>query len=277
MTIAFSMGLGSILPVAVAEECPVLEAGDLYKVSNSSSVYYLNAEMESMYFPTGEVFASWGFSFDDVITIPNVCFDNYDQATPAGLNFRPGSRLIKRIESPTVYAVLPGNVRAAIGSEEVAMALYGADWATIVRDLPGVFMANFLSTGSDLDEAAPHNGQFVKEEGTDAVYFVMDGSLYEVDGDVTGDVREVSSSVFAELADSSETVTVASVTEDPAQLGVVAETPVTVVGGDLSVALSANTAEASIVANAVDNVDFTKVNLQSNGRRCYCKFCKNWS
>lgn len=260
VTIAWSMGLATLVPTMVqAAECPVLEAGDLYKVPESSSVYYLNAEMESMYFPTEEVFFSWGFSFSDVKVIPNTCFDNYEQATPAGLNFRPGSRLVKRVESPTVYAVLPGNVRAAIGSEEVAKALYGDNWAKLVRDLPGVFMSNFLSTAAGIDSSVPHNGQFIKEAGSDSVYYVSEGELYEVDGDVTSDVREVSSSVFAELAKNSATVTLASIMEDPAQLGEVPETPVAVVGGDLKIALSANTPEAAVVPINVDNVEFTKV------------------
>ncbi|MFA5211530.1 MAG: hypothetical protein WC414_03440 [Patescibacteria group bacterium] len=260
LTIAWSMGLATLVPTVVkAEECPALEAGDLYKVPGSNSVYYLNSEMESMYFPTEEVFNSWGFSFSDVKTIPNTCFDMYEQATPAGLNFRPGSRLVKRVESPTVYAVLPGNTRAAIGSEAVAKALYGENWAKLVRDLPGVFMSNFLSTGAALDESVPHNGQFVKETGSDKVYFAMDGKLYEVDGDVTADVRTVSATVLSKLDKSTETVTLASTMEDPAQLGETSGDTTTVVGGDLAVSLSANSPEAATVPINIDNVEFAKV------------------
>lgn len=251
-TILWSMGAAALVPlVAQAAECPTVSAGSLVKVPNNSAVYLINADLKRMYFPTGEVFKTWYKDFSGVQTIPNTCIDNYPSA--GGVNFRPGSRLVKTVVSPNVFAVGPNNMKHKIASEAVAKELYGANWATLVRDLPDVFDSNY-SVGAELASAKPHNGMLVKKAGSADVYFVKDAKLVKVDGTLStvasGDVRTVTDATFASVEMGSGTVAAGSVVENPAQkaAGSGSTTPVT--GGALSVSLAGNNPAAALVPNS---------------------------
>ncbi len=268
MTIMWSVGLAALVPtVAVAVDCPELEAGDLFKVPGNSAVYLLNADMERMYFPNSEVYHTWYADFSGVEEIPNTCVDAYPapSVAPYGVNYRAGSRLVKVEISPSVYLVEPGNKKTKIGSEEVAVALYGANWASKVRDVADVYWPNFAAEGTEITTAALHNGMTVTVDGT-TNYAVVDGMLYEVDG-TTGDVQTVSQALVDALEMGATTVTAASLKANPAQT-VASEvvlgggTPVATVG-NLSVSLSANTSEAGNVVINVDNVVFGKFILKA--------------
>jgi len=248
LTIVWSMGVAALVPAGsvLAETCPTLVAGDLYKVSGQSAVYLLTSDLKSMYFPNAEVYNSWYSNFSGVKVIPGTCFDTYPQAKVPGVNYRSGARLVKRVESPSVYAVLPGNVRAKLASADVAAALYGANWATLVRDIHAFHWAN-MTDGSEIASSVLQNGQEVKVGATGKVYAVKDGKTYEVVGDLgvmKNDVRTVSQAVFDSVTAGGTTVTSASLTADPSQ-GVTG----TGVTGDLSVGLSADTAVANTLAS----------------------------
>lgn len=139
--------------VARAQTCPNLLYGDLFKVSDHSAVYLLNAEKKRLYFPHANVYYTWYKDFSAVKTIPNHCVDNYPAPTapPYGMNYKPGSRLVKLQISPTVYAVLPGNKLFKIESEAAARSLYGPNWASLVSDVPEVYWPNFIG----IDNSAP--------------------------------------------------------------------------------------------------------------------------
>src|SRR3989339_1375819 len=103
LTIVWSMGLAAFLPaVVMAVDCPELEAGDLFKVADNTAVYLLNADMERMYFPNAEVYKTWYADYSGINVIPNTCVDAYPAPTaaPYGVNYRPGSRLVKVQISP---------------------------------------------------------------------------------------------------------------------------------------------------------------------------------
>lgn len=269
MTILWSVGVAAFIPTAVnAVDCPELEAGDLFKVPGNSAVYLLNADMERMYFPNAEVYKTWYADYSGVVEIPTTCVDAYPapSVAPYGVNYRPGSRLVKVQISNSVYAVTPNNTKVKIGSEEVAKALYGDKWASIVRDIADVYWPNLVNTGSEITTAALHDGMLVKSG--DNVYNVEDGKLYEVDGDLgvaKGDVRTVSESLVSDLEMASETVTAASLVENPAQTmaghsGTTPTTPVT--GGNLTVSLSASTPVSANVPTST-SVNFLTLNLKA--------------
>ena len=237
MTILWSVGVATLAPmVAHADDhtCPELAAGDLFKVPGNSAVYLLNANMERLYFPSGEVYKTWYSDFSGVQEIPNACVDSYPapSAAPYGVNYRPGSRLVKVEISPSVYAVEPGNMVSKIGSEEVAVALYGENWASLVRDIPDVYWPNYVGRGDEITEAVPHDGQLIMVEGGESVYYVEGGELHMVEaseaeaalaaaaalgGVAAGDVRVVSQEVFDALTMGEGTVTEGSLVEDPTQ------------------------------------------------------------
>lgn len=275
LTIVWSMGLAAFLPaVVMAVDCPELEAGDLFKVPDNTAVYLLNADMERMYFPNSEVYHTWYEDFSGVQTIANTCVDAYPapSSAPYGVNYRSGSRLVKVTISPSVYVIEPNNTKSKIASEAVAKALYGDNWAKLVRDVADVYWPNYVATGSELTEATLHDGMLVKKTGETTVYTVVDGSLYAVDGTLgnatKNDVRTVSATVFGSLSVAGTTRTAASLVENPAQTtstgGTGTVTPVT--GGDLSVSLAADTPAAATLADGTAYNNMLKLNLSASGK-----------
>jgi len=267
MTIMWSMGVAALMPaVVLAVDCPTLEAGDLWKVADNSAVYLLNADMEAMYFPTSEIYHTWYEDFSGVQVIDNTCVDAYPAPTsvPLGVNYRSGSMLIKRQISPSVYVVEPGNVRSKLADEATAAALYGADWASKVRDVNDAFWPNYASEGDEVASAVPHNGMLVTVDGT-TNYHVVDGLLYEVDGEPLGGVQTVAQSVLDELSMGDGTVTAASVLDDSSQLGGMPAAGDDDVAGDLGMALAANTPPAGYVAKSAYNADFAKFSFTATG------------
>jgi hypothetical protein len=292
MTIVWSVGLAAFVPtVVLAEEvtCPELEPGGLFKVSGNAAVYLLNGDMERMYFPNGEVYKTWYSDFSGVQEIPNTCVDNYPapSVAPYGVNYRPGSRLVKVEISPSVYAVESGNKVSKIGSEEVAIALYGTNWASLVRDIPDVYWPNYAGRGDEITEAVPHDGQLVQQEGSENVYLVKEGKLYMVEaseasaalaaaglgGVASGDVRMISATLFDTLEVATETVTEGSLYEDPTQgAGGSADGSTgddsdddepAVNPGAVTVALAADTPDSGYVFKNSTHNQFTKVNFSA--------------
>ena len=181
----------------IAATCETLAPGTLFKVSGHNAVYLTNESGKRMYFPNSEVYHTWFADFSGVTTISPLCVDEYPAG--GGINYRPGSFLVKTTISPSVFAIGPDNKKHKIANEDVAKALYGANWATKVRDLPDVFDAN-LDLGDEISDTAPHNGQLVQEEGGSKIYWMEDGNLREVDGTLPAPaklhVRTLSSDVF---------------------------------------------------------------------------------
>ncbi|HRH23292.1 MAG TPA: hypothetical protein PK295_01530 [Candidatus Magasanikbacteria bacterium] len=253
VTIAWSMGLAAFVPVAAqAATCPELEAGDLFKASGASAVYYLTAGMERAYFPHEDVFKSWNLSFSDVVTVSGECLFAYPSATVAGINYRPGSRLVKLSDAPSVFAITPGNKLVQVTGESAA-ALYGSNWASSLRDVSPFHWANYTDTRTTWSESKPHDGQFVKKTGETAVYWVKDGALVRVDGTNIPDVRTVSAATFATLSVASGSVTVSSAYANPTQVDGSAPTPTT---GALTVSLASNTSASKVVPGGTQGVDY---------------------
>lgn len=269
MTIVWSVGLAAFVPTAVlAEDCPELEAGELFKVEGSTAVYLLNADMERMYFPSSEIFHTWYEDFSGVTEIANTCVDMYPapDSAPYGVNYRPGSYLVKVQISPSVYVVESGNKRTKIGSEGAAKAMYGDNWASKVRDISDVYWPNFASVGTELTEATLTDGMVVTVDG-ETNYAVVDGMLYEVDGTVEN-VQTISQDLLDTLEMGSTTVTAASLREDPAQLGNMPttdtgdDTTTPALDGDLTVSLSANTPDAGNVVTG-GNANMLALNFKA--------------
>ena len=261
-TILWSIGAAALVPlVAQSATCPTLEAGDLFKVPDNTAVYLLNADMKRMYFPNAAVYKTWYADYSGIVTIDNTCVDAYPApgAAPFGVNYRPGSRLVKLQISPSVYVVEPMNTYRKIGSESIASSLYGSDWATKVSDIADVFWPNYATKGSDLADAALHNGMLVKTAASTDVYSMADGMLKKVDGALpsfmAGDVQTVTQALFDAVELSTGTVTPASVTADPAQSGVAEEPAGETPSGSLSVALAADQPAAATVISDGSTTD----------------------
>ena len=268
MTILWSVGISALVPlVAVAVECPELEAGDLFKVPGDSAVYYVNADMERMYFFNSEVYHTWYSDFSGVVEIAPTCTSAYPSG--GGVSYLSGSYLVKTTISPNVFAVLPNGELKKLADENAGKALYGTNWAKTVRDVPAIYFDTYKELTGSLDGAKPHEGMLVKKG---AVTYKVDGDkLRAVDGALPSFVSKYVQSPAASVVDALEvadtTVTAASVTEDPGQVEATATTTTTTTttettttaAGNLTVSLAADTPAAGYAMAGASRVPFTKI------------------
>lgn len=275
-TMLWSVGFATLAPLVAqaADECPVLEAGDRFKVNTGNAVYSLDGNLDYMYWPHASVNTQYNGegSFGDVTTISSACFDNYSQATnPSGIVHLPGAALILQLGSSQVYAVLPGNKRAHITDGAIAEALYGSNWVSFLHGVNSFLWSDYTDA-APLTEAIPHDGMLVTTAGSSNVYYVMDQMYHMVDGalgHLSGYVHTVSQEVFDTLEMADTSVTPASITADPTQgLGGDVKTPTPGPGEEstsVSVSLSgASPSEGKAVIN-VPNVVFGKFVLTNSG------------
>lgn len=199
--------------------CPYLKAGDLFKVPGSSAVYYINDDLQRMYFPNSEVYYSWYADFTNVKELPSACVDNYPSPLqpPYGVNYRAGSQLVKVKISPSVYVIEPGNKIRKITSEKIARDLYGDKWTDLVRDVPDGFWINYKKESTDLTESKPHEGMLVRIPSNTTLYYVKDGKLLKTDEEGLRDSRIVDPTVFNRLTITSGIVTTNSIYKKPDQ------------------------------------------------------------
>ncbi len=205
VTVVFS-GLNLFVPLAAnAAVCPTLNPGDMIKVSGKPAIYVVNNQTQVQYFPSGYVFKSWRPTYGGYTTVSMACFDSLALPTnpPYGVNFAPGSYVIKRGSSDQLYVVLPGNVKAKI-TPEAAKALYGNFYQPqVIND---EFWPNYTKLGTDITEGKAHPGMVVSNGGKNW-YVDVDGKLREVtatgltaNGWQTAFIRPVAASAVAGLA-----------------------------------------------------------------------------
>ena len=140
---------------------PVAAAPELVKSALTKTVYYLDSAGTRHPFPNSTTYQSWyGNDFSKIIVVSNEFLSQF----PLGRNItiRPGTYLVKLVTSPIVYAVEPGGVLREIKTEQIAIDIYGQNWARRVVDLPDVFFSNY-----QLGEKIVH------------YYPVPEGSLYQ--------------------------------------------------------------------------------------------------
>ncbi len=118
-----------------------------------TAVYYIGTDGKRHAYTSGRVFLTWYQNFDGVQTVAPQTLSGY----PLGKNvtYRPGSRMVKFASLNKVYAITRGASLRWVKTEEVARALYGADWNTKIDDIPDAFY-NDYSFGPDIDTAASY-------------------------------------------------------------------------------------------------------------------------
>ncbi|PLX26568.1 hypothetical protein C0581_04010 [Candidatus Parcubacteria bacterium] len=196
--------------------CPELMSGEVVKAHNGSAVYFVTEDLETKYYANDEIFFTWHESWDIVRAIDGACLDLYPLAAPAGMTYRPGSRLIKRLESPSIYVVSADGIRSKVQSPSILTELYGSSWGVLVRDVPSYNWPNYKK-GPNLTQAIPHAGQLIKTASRDTVYYVGSDGLSKLSGSLhlwNQDVRTVSDAVFNSLYELGVVVTQAEIADE---------------------------------------------------------------
>jgi len=273
-TMLWSLGVSALLPaVANAAVCPTLNAGDMVKVSGRAAIYSVNASGKILYFPSGDEFKSWsGLSatapnqYAGYITITQDCFDSLSvpSAYPGGVNFRPGSYVVKRPSSDQLYVVLPGNSLAKISLTD-AKALYGATFKTMtVQD---AFWPHYVNRGADV-MGTVHEGLLVSNAGK--TWYVASGNtLREVTAAgmtanrfKSGWVHAVPASYLAGTGTGSMLDALDTTLSNRTQDGAIAPGPV-VIGGTVNVSLAADNPAATNLADGSAYNSVLKLNLSA--------------
>ncbi|MCX6782322.1 MAG: hypothetical protein NTW66_04385 [Candidatus Magasanikbacteria bacterium] len=274
-TMMWSIGVAALIPsVAQGATCPTLAAGDMIKVTGKAAIYSVNNDLKVLYFPSGDEFKSWRPTYGGYTSITQACFDSLSVPStyPGGVNYHPGSYLVKRPSSDQLYVVLPGNSLSKIDTA-VATSLYGTSTYTggvgaKVMTVADTFWPHYVYRGADITTVKAHPGMLVKVSGI--TYLVdADNKLREVtttgftaNGFQERFVRTVTADAISGLATGTTiNAEVLSLT-DKTQSGGVTPSPIS--SGNVTVALAASTPGAQdIPENA--SVEFLKLTLTNTG------------
>ncbi len=153
-TVLWSMGLASLAPLA-ASAAVSLNAGDLIRGNATPAVYYYGGDGKRYVFPNEKTYKTWYSNFGGVKTISDADLAAISLAS-SNVTYRPGTKLVKVTTDPKVYAVDKGGMFRWVKTEAVAVALWGANWAQSVEDLPDAFFSNY-TMGADINAAADFN------------------------------------------------------------------------------------------------------------------------
>lgn len=268
-TIAFSLGLGAIVPVASAAYTPA--TGDLIKTATNPAVYYIDSTGARRLFSTRNTFGTWYNNFNGLKVISQADFDTLQSG--ANVVARPGVNLVKFDNSGAIYAVSAGAVLHVIPSSAVASALYGSAWASRVITIQSSFEANYSKTGSALSATSGvADGSLIKYSGSEDVYYIDGGKkrLVTSEAFVANNFR-ANAVITVPTTMTFDTGT--SITAQEAALANISGTSsVTPTLGGLTVALaSSNPVSASVVSDTTTGVGqalvpFLAVNLTASSQ-----------
>ncbi len=155
--------------------------GDLIKLvsdnnpdtQHDAAVYYVADDGKRYVFPSSKVYHTWYEDFSGVREVSEA--EMAAHMIGGNITYRPGTRLIKITSDPTVYAVEPGGVLRAIGSESIANDLYGESWNQIIDDVPDTYFINY-SIGSPLAAPVWPTGTVVRRSSDDAFFYIDNGT-----------------------------------------------------------------------------------------------------
>lgn len=173
--------------------CPTLQPGDLFSVCGQTAIthYIIDPQGEVMYFPNGtnnDVFESWRDNEEGLITISQSCFDSLwvPVMYPGGVNYRPGSYVVKRIgNNPQLYVILPNNTLAPISAQVVSELCVPADVGGVgcePVEIADVFWPSFIRRAPEITVPRVYPGMlFVIGTGTTVYYTDVNGiAIHEV-------------------------------------------------------------------------------------------------
>ncbi|MFH1867210.1 MAG: hypothetical protein ABIJ81_03985 [Patescibacteria group bacterium] len=260
VTVAIMMVLWSIGGALVPIEAEAASAGDLIKLADSSAVYYYDGTKRYV-FPNEKTYKSWYADFSGVVTVSQTEMEGIDFG--GNITIRPGTWLVKVTTIPKVYAVEPGGILRWVDSEARAIALYGANWNTMIVDVPDPFWVNY-STGADITTDQHTVGTLVKYAGDDTTYYTDAGGVKRP---VASDAAMAANMFRSEFVRNTA-ITYSdgsSITGKESDLVNVSSSSAPVaVTGDIAVALDAATPASATVPQSATSVPFLKFTV-TNG------------
>jgi hypothetical protein len=111
------------------------------QTQQDSVVYYVGTDGKRHAFTNEKVYFTWYEDFSAVQLVSDLQLASLELGP--NITYKPGIRLVKFTTDPKVYAVGKGGVLRWIISEEVATALYGDAWNTVIDDISDAFYTDY--------------------------------------------------------------------------------------------------------------------------------------
>jgi plastocyanin len=126
-----------------------VNSGDLIRGTSFSAVYYMGADGFRYVFPNDKTYFTWYSDFDDVKFLTDAELAKIQMG--GNVTYKPESRMIKINSDPKVYTVWNGGTLYWVETEAMATSLYGANWNTMIDDVPDGFFSNYTLTDDTAD------------------------------------------------------------------------------------------------------------------------------
>ena len=137
--LAIAFGLGAMYTSRVQASTSV-SSGDLIRGTSFSAVYYMGTDGFRYVFPNDKTYFTWYSDFDDVKFLSDADLAKIQMG--GNVTYKPGVKMIKINSDPKTYAVSAGGELRHVGSEALAVSLYGSTWNTKIDDVPDGFFSN---------------------------------------------------------------------------------------------------------------------------------------
>ncbi len=164
--VAIFMAFGAFFGIQQAQALTSyddIEAGDLIRGETFSAVYYMGADGLRYVFPNDKTYFTWYDDFDSVEWISDS--DLAKIQIGGNVTYKPGVRMVKITSDPKTYAVAGGGVLRHVGTEEVAIDLYGSSWNTMIDDVPDGFFTNY-TLGDAIDTVGDYDADNEEADAT---------------------------------------------------------------------------------------------------------------
>lgn len=134
------------------EEISVVAYGDYIRSAYFDTVYYVdmddNGDLVRRPFMDAQTFMTWQNDWDDVATVTDATLPTIALGNP--MLPKAGVVLVKIQSDARVFAIEGDGTIRWIATEDVAVAIYGADWADYVVDVSATLFPRFTQ-GDDID------------------------------------------------------------------------------------------------------------------------------
>jgi hypothetical protein len=167
-------GAGIILPDGVY-------IGDSIKSKDSTTVYFVDTDKRRHTFPNEPTYFSYFPSFAGIKTLPLSTLAQI--AIGKNVTVRPGTWLVKIQTDPKVYAVEPFGSLRYVSSVDIAINLYGTDWATRILDISPVFFVDY-QVDDPLTTLAHPTEAVIRYQNSASIYFFDQGKKRLIPPDV---------------------------------------------------------------------------------------------
>lgn len=141
--------------------------------TKDAAVYFIGSDCKKYVFPDPKTYYTWYDNFNSVIKVDIAELDFYKDG--GVVPYRSGVKLVKHPDTNNVYAVEPNGTLRLVPSPEIARALYGDKWKSLVQDVITGYFFNSYTIGDPLTANSLPTGTLVKEKNGDTIYYVENG------------------------------------------------------------------------------------------------------